>query len=299
MIDNSLLIAFSSVIQEGSFEKAAKKINLTSSAVSQKIKQLETLLGAVLLIRGKPCVATDVGNQLYNHAEKIYFLEHEFFDRLSTDCGPYTGSFITLRIAVNADSVGTWFTKALSKFNTTHNCLFDLVIDDENHTSEMLRTGSVLAAISVEKKPIQGFKSLYLGSFQYTAVASPAFYKRYFRNEGVHLKSLQAAPCISFNRKDPLQNLWLKSNFGSDDDIKSHWIPSSHGYLNSCLEGLGWGLNPRLSTQEHLADGSLIELIPDTDVNEPLYWQYSQTSGKLMQKLTDIIEVIACEKLPQ
>lgn len=299
MIDNSLLAAFSSVVHEGSFEKAAQRLNVTPSAISQKVKLLESRLGSILLTRGRPCIATEIGYRLFRHVESVQLLEKDLLDTFPNNIAPTTKAPITLRIAVNADSVSTWFTAALSRFTTNHNCLFDLIIDDQNFTSDMLREGSVIAAVSADDKPIQGFRNLSLGSLRYTAVASVDFFNRFFGIEGINRNTLLLAPCITFNRKDPLQKEWLQSNFGCDTNLQSHWMPSSQGYLNACLDGLGWGLNPSLSLQKHLSDGSLIELVPGTDVDEPLYWQYSLASGEFMQELTNLIEREARRMLAQ
>ncbi len=299
MLDDSLLTAFSSVVREGSFDKAAKRLNLTPSAISQKIKQLETKLGNILLIRGRPCVATEIGYQVFRHAESINLLEKDLLAAIPNAISTAAEAHITLRIAVNADSVASWFTKALAEFSKQYYCLFDLILDDQNHTAEMLRAGKVTAAISANNKPIQGFRNLLIGSLSYTAVANPVFYEHYFSEKGVNIDTLSSSPCISFNRKDMLQHEWIRSTFGCDAYIQSHWLPSSSGYLNASLHGLGWGLNPRLLSQEYLSDESLIELVPNSDIVESLYWQYSTNSGRLMQELTSVIEQVGKAALLQ
>ena len=107
-IDNLQLTAFSSVIREGSFEGAARKLHITASAISQRIKQLEDRLGQVLIMRGSPCKATPAGIRLLKFTEQIDFLERE----LNQDLGVLDNGCqnpTTIPIAVNADSLDTWF----------------------------------------------------------------------------------------------------------------------------------------------------------------------------------------------
>ena len=59
MLDYASLAAVSSVVREGTFERAARALNVTPSAISQRVKQLEERLGSVLIIRGQPCAPTD------------------------------------------------------------------------------------------------------------------------------------------------------------------------------------------------------------------------------------------------
>jgi hypothetical protein len=69
MLDYSALRAVAAVVQTGGFEKGARVLNVTPSAISQRVKQLEERLGTVLIERGSPCVATEQGEWLCRHME--------------------------------------------------------------------------------------------------------------------------------------------------------------------------------------------------------------------------------------
>src|SRR3712207_9238634 len=75
MLDYALLSALSAVVRTGSFERAAQQLNVTPSAISQRIKLLEERIGAVLVIRGQPCLATEAGQRLCQHVEQVALLE--------------------------------------------------------------------------------------------------------------------------------------------------------------------------------------------------------------------------------
>jgi LysR family transcriptional regulator (chromosome initiation inhibitor) len=151
MLDYAQLSALAAVIRTGSFERAAQHLGVTPSATSQRIKLLEERLGGVLAIRGQPCTATEAGQRLCQHAEQVALLESSLQDSLP---GLQAGSRpLTLRIAVNADSLATWFITAMSR---TEGYLFDIILDDEDHSAEWLRRGQVAAAVTGHSTPVQG-----------------------------------------------------------------------------------------------------------------------------------------------
>lgn len=76
-MDYAGLRAVAMVVQTGSFEKAALALHVTPSAISQRVKQLEERLGAVLILRGNPCTATEKGEWVCRHMEHVGMLESE------------------------------------------------------------------------------------------------------------------------------------------------------------------------------------------------------------------------------
>src|SRR5882762_1370914 len=219
MLDYASLSAVAVVVREGSFERAARALNVTTSAVSQRIKHLEERLGSVLIIRGQPCRATDMGRLLCSHVEQVGLLEQELRGALPKLVQTNGGKDrVTLRVAVNADSLGTWFIGAMAQFVDGEKALVDIALDNEEHTVEWLRSGEVLAAVTAHAQPVQGFNSVALGRLNYVAVTSPAFMQRYFP-EGVTAASLANAPGLTFNRKDRLQSQWIRKVCRRDVDM--------------------------------------------------------------------------------
>src|SRR3712207_4026925 len=151
MLDYALLAALAAVVRTGSFERAARQLNVTPSAISQRINLLEERIGSVLVIRGQPCSATETGQRLCQHVEQVALLEsslRQTLPGLEAETRP-----VTLRLAVNADSLATWFIPAMAK---TEGFLFDLVVDDQDHSAEWLQRGEVAAAVTSYGKPVQG-----------------------------------------------------------------------------------------------------------------------------------------------
>lgn len=292
MIDYSALRFLLAVVQSGSFEKAAAIMNVTPSAVSQRIRQLEERLGTALVVRGSPCVATEKGERLCSHMENVGILEHDLFKGLPSLAEP--GDLqqrATLRIATNADSLGTWFLEALSEFSKSSNYLLNLSVDDQDYTAEWLRKGKVTAAVSGSEKPISGCRRFSLGVLRYHATASPEFVARYFPG-GVTPGALTDAPSLTFNQKDRLQSEWARQTLETDLNFPTHWLPSTQSFVDASLMGMGWGMNPIHLVKGHLEAGRLIELVPGKTLDIPLYWHINRLAADRLGNLTlKVIEV--------
>jgi len=289
MLDYASLSAIAAVVREGSFERAARALNVTASAVSQRVKQLEERLGSVLIVRGQPCTATETGRLLCSHVEQVGMLEHELRGALPklTQAKADSGR-VTLRVAVNADSLGTWFIGAMAEFLGTEAALLDVALDDQEHTVEWLRSGEVLAAVTAHAQPVQGCNSVTLGRLNYVAVTSPAFMQRYFP-EGVTAASLANAPGLTFNRKDRLQSQWIRKVCRRDVDMPTHWFPSTQAFIDASVAGIGWGMNPASLVKEHLRSGTLVELVPGRTLSVPLYWQHTRLQVPMLSRLTHAV----------
>jgi LysR family transcriptional regulator, chromosome initiation inhibitor len=289
-LDYAQLAALAAVIGEGSFERAAQRLHVTPSAVSQRIRQLEERVGAVLVQRGTPCSATPAGLPLLRHAERVALLEAELVSTLPGGRRSAALSRSTLCVAVNADSLATWVMPALARFaHERPQVQLDLVLEDQDHASELLRRGQVLAALTSSAAAVQGCNSHALGRLRYVATASPAFVKRWFAH-GVDAESLAVAPCLVFNRKDQLQARWLQrlTRRAGRRALQPpcHWLPSAQGFVDAALAGLGWGMNPLRLAEPHLAARRLVELVPGHPIDVPLYWQASRLALPALEALT-------------
>jgi LysR family transcriptional regulator (chromosome initiation inhibitor) len=298
MPDPALVAAVAAVVREGSFERAARALSVTPSAVSQRVKLLEERLGTVLIVRGTPCMPTETGARLCRHAELTSLLEAELrrdLPALATEDLPDAGR-PTLRVAVNADSLGTWFIAAVAAFAHRADALLDVAIDDQDHTADWLRRGRVLAAVTSMAAPVQGCRSRRLGALRYVATASPAFMRRWFA-QGVTAEAIARAPSLLFNRKDRLQEQWVRRQLRRDVDLPSHWLPSTQAFVDAALAGVGWGLNPLSLVQPHLKAGRLVELVADRPLDVPLYWQSARLPVPMLAQLTDAVTRAAADAL--
>jgi LysR family transcriptional regulator (chromosome initiation inhibitor) len=285
-IDYDRLAALAAVVREGSFERAAGALHVTPSAVSQRIRALEETCGTVLVVRGSPCEPTAAGRLLCRHAERVAALEHELRPLLPHAGGGDTaGAAPTLRVAVNADSLATWFLPAAARACADGAMLLDLVAEDQDHTADALRRGEVLGAVTSLASPVQGCRSLRLGRLRYRACASPGFVVRHFAG-GVDARGLSRAPSLRFNRKDALQSRWARALLGRAVELPCHWMPSSTAFVDAAGLGLGWGLCPESLVEGPLREGRLVELVPGRPLDVPLHWQHVRLATPSLDRLT-------------
>lgn len=295
MLDYASLAAVAAVAREGSFEKAALALGVTPSAVSQRVKGLEERLGAILLTRGVPCRPTGIGAKLCAHVEQVRLLESEVVHDLPGLAVQEPGA-TTVRVAVNADSVSTWFPRAAARFAAETGAMLDLVMDDESHTAERLRTGEVLAAVTADPAPVPGCRIYPLGAIDYVATASPGFISQFFP-DGVHAASLQGAPMLRFDRRDELQARWVRQTWETPVSPPVHWTPSTQGMLDMTLAGLGWSMTPLPLATPHLVAGRLVELPPHRPISVALYWQRTRLAARLLDRLTHCVRSISALEL--
>lgn len=284
MLDYASLSALAAVVREGSFERAARALHVTPSAVSQRIRLLEERVGCSLVVRGQPCEATETGRRLCQHVDRVSLLEQELQGTLPT-LAPEGVARVALPVAVNADSLATWFAPAMAAFAVQAPVLMQVAVDDEDHTSDWLRSGAVLAAVTASARPAVGCNSRPLGAMRYLATASPAFVQRHFA-QGVGAGSLGQAPSLVFNTKDELQARWARRQCHRHVELPRHTLPSPHAFVTAALAGMGWGLQPEVMVRAHLKTGALVELVPGTPLDVPLHWQHARAASTLLDELT-------------
>jgi len=295
MLDYAALSALAAVVREGSFERAAQALFVTPSAVSQRIRSLEERVGCALVVRGQPCRPTDTGRRLCQHVDHVRLLEQELHGALPA-LAPEGFTRVALPIAVNADSLATWFAPAVAAFAVAAPVLVELSVDDQDHTATWLRSGAVLAAVTGTARPPAGFNSRPLGAMRYLAAASPDYLALHFP-DGVGAGSLARAPSLVFNSKDALQARWVRRLCHRDVELPRHALPSAHAFVTAALAGMGWGLHPEVLIAPHLTKGSLIELVPDTALDVPLYWQHARAASSLIDGLSREVVAAAARAL--
>lgn len=288
-LDYAHLAALAAILRTGSFDGAAQELGITQSAISQRLKALEERVGMPLVLRGTPCEGTETGRRLAAHLEQVGMLE----GALSRDLAKLSPRTARLRIAVTADSLATWFLKAAAQ---VPDLLFELVVDDQDFSADWLRRGEVVAAVTAHEAPIAGCDSTSLGPMRYVPSASPAYMAKHFPS-GVTAEAISTAPILIFDAKDRLQETWMTQNLGVTPAPPSHRLPSSTGFVEACLLGLGWGMNPEPLVRPHLETGALVPLIPDTTYETPLFWQSSRLLAPALAPLTKAVRQIAREHL--
>lgn len=289
MFDPQHLASLAAVLRLGSFDAAAAALSVTPSAISQRIRALEERVGTVLVERGQPARGTPAGLRIARHADALQLLESD----LRRDLGLAGTTRSVLRLAVNADSLATWFLPALAE---VPDMLWDLVIDDQDHSADWLRRGEVLAAVTGHATPVQGCDARPLGRLRYLATASPDFARRWFP-DGVTQAALERAPALVFDRKDRMQADWAAQACGVTAPLPGHRLASSEGFVQATLLGLGWAMNPEVLVAGHLRAGRLVALRPDLPMEVPLVWQWTRLAAGPLAPLTRALRRAAAEVL--
>ncbi|MFT5707204.1 MAG: LysR family transcriptional regulator (chromosome initiation inhibitor) [Oceanospirillaceae bacterium] len=287
MIDAKGLSAFTAVVSQRSFERAAVQLCITQSAVSQRIKSLEEHLGQSLLIRSGQIKTTTAGQSLLKYANSLQLIERS----LMNDLAPRTQSqWLKIAIATNADTLATWLLSALAPWCIANKVLLDLKVDDQDQTHQLLRSGEVIGCISSIEQVFKGCVATPLGALKYHCVASAEFIEKYFA-KGVTRNAFKKAPMVVFNYKDQLQHEYLKRffNLNSSQQLQ-HFIPSSEGYIEWIMRSMGFGMAPKLQIQRYLDSGELCLLTPEHSIQIPLYWQHWGVNTDISRSLAYQIE---------
>ncbi|MDP2561146.1 LysR family transcriptional regulator ArgP [Psychrobium sp. 1_MG-2023] len=267
--DYKLLEALSTVIEQQSFELAARKLFISQSAVSQRIKLLEETVTQPVLIRSQPLMATPIGEHLLTHYKMVRQLEDDLLPELLPEAPRKP---IKVSLAVNADSIATWFIEAITPILKSHLVELDLIIKNESKTIEKLRSGEAVGAVSNQQKSLPGYQSFYLGDMRFILVASPEFVARYFP-KGIKPSSLKLAPGISYDTVDDMHVKFIEQHFKIEaKDYFCHSVRSSEAFVALAKQGAAYCLVPELQVKAELEQGLLVNLCPDKVLTQSLYW---------------------------
>jgi len=290
-LDFAQLRTFATVLDEGTFEGAAAVLRVTPSAVSQRIKSLEQHVGQVLLRRTRPVSATAAGEVVMRLARQVARLEQDTSEELGL--GADTGSYATIPLVVNADSMSTWMLRALARMPVRYRALFELHREDEFHSTDLLRDGTVMAAVTSVPEPVQGCTSEKLGAMRYHAMASVDFAERWFP-EGMTPTELREAPMLTFDRKDDMQDRFVRKRTRRRLNPPRNYVPGALEFVEAARLGLGWAMLP----DAMVADTTdLVSLAPDDPIAVPLYWQRWRLDSPVLDALTDAVRRTAREVL--
>ncbi len=278
-------------VDEGTFEAAARALHVTPSAISQRIKALEQRVGRVLVQRTKPVRLTESGKVLARYGRQVAVLAQDAHLELGL---PEGGRPTTLPVAVNADSLATWFPPALARVPDDPPVCFTVLREDQDHTTELLREGLVLAAVTSTPEPVQGCSVHPLGVMRYRAMATRAFAARWLADGP---PGLPDAPVVVFDVKDDLQHRFCRELTGRPPSVRQHLVPASEAYVAAVLGGLGWGMVPDLQTGAHEVEGRLVELVPGRPLHVPLYWQQWRLDSPPLAALAEAVARTAAEAL--
>ncbi len=296
--DSDALECLAAIVEEGGFERAAVRLSITQSAVSQRLRALEAQVGTVLLVRSRPVKATSAGRLLIKHAVQMRLLRADLETDLK-DLAPSTGAVREderISIAVNADSIATWALPALDPL--VHAGLpLEIITDDQDFTHEWLREGQVLGCVTTLKQALRGCKVQSLGAMQYVAVAS-AEYAQAHCPQGLTPHNFRSIPFVAFNRKDDLPTEFVSRALNLRRvSLSQRFVPSSEGQVRAVLAGWGASIVPELLVGGLLESGQLVNLAPDMRLPVSLYWHCWNLDSEVIDRLTQALSGAATRLL--
>nr|WP_083266127.1 HTH-type transcriptional regulator ArgP [Burkholderia lata] len=281
--DRQQLETFSVVVQTGNFRAAASALNVTKSAVFQRINSLEDKFEVLLLVR-EDVTPTPAGELLLHHIQMLKLLEADTIRRIKPDAGSRT----KVAIAVNADSLATWFGPVACAI-AKENIELELIVDDQDHTLAVLARGEAMGCVSTAHTAPTGFVAEPIGAMRYECVATPSFVEVNFRR-GLNLQDVLAAPAVLFNRKDGLHATFLAQLFGFPvSGYPVHYFPSPEALLLAVRAGIGYGLVPATQVQSLIESDELVALAPRNKISVDLYWHHWVTAPPNAQAVSDLI----------
>ena len=289
------LETFAAVVEYRSFSQAAAALNISSAAVTRRVKRLEQSMGALLLIREPAVMPTKAGGEVFRHFMSVRLQEDDLLRRVT----PGRMATTALALAVNADSLATWF-EPVTRELARHHVALEIVVDDQDHTLEALARGDVKGFLSTRPEPaVDRFVAEPVGQMRYQCVAASGFAREHFAS-GLTLPSVLEAAAILFDRKDALHDVFLKSHFGvAVGRYIKHYFPSPSALLNAIVDGLGYGLVPAMQAEPLVDDGRLVALAPERDLMIDLYWHHWEQEPEPLAKISAVVMDAARRSLIQ
>jgi len=286
--DPDALECLAAIVEEGGFERAAVRLSITQSAVSQRLRSLEVQVGTVLIVRSRPLKPTSAGRLLLKHALQTRLLRADLqrdLKELAPGAAGSGGDVERISIAINADSIATWALGALGEL-ARRGLGLEIITDDQDFTIEWLREGRVLGCVTTLKQALRSCKMVPLGAMRYLAVAEAAYAAAHCPG-GLSAHNFRNVPFIAFNRKDDLQGEFIAHTFHLKHVALSQlYVPSSEGQVSAVLAGWGVSVLPELQVREHLRSGRLVNLAPGHVLPVDLYWHCWNLDSVVLDALT-------------
>ena len=293
MYNTAHLMALAAVCETGSFDAAARSLHVTPSAVSQRINALEAAAGHALVQRTRPVTPTAAGRVLFALARQIGLLMDDADAQLRGRDSSGSGT-TRFSLAINVDSVSTWFRPAFAVIARERRILLELFIEDQDHTASLLREGLAMAAVTTFGDPVPGCSAEPLGHMRYLPVCAPAL----LGGEAATTADPSRLPMVRFGLKDDLHQNYLRQ-IGAVREPPTHYIPSNPEFLAAVKLGLGWGILPEAQVADDVAAGRLALLDRERTLSVPLYWQRWRLESATLDHVSDIVRAAARAGLPE
>lgn len=254
----ALLETFAVALDEGSLNRAAQRRGMTQSAVSQQIKQLETLMGQQLLHRTARGVrATRAGDVLFTHAQDLL----SGFDRMMAEMDGLEHTVAgTFRISVNTFLGRGVIGPLLLELDQTYPDL-DIVMRLEDRLVDVVRENYDLAIRTGKLGNTDGV-GRKIAALETVLFATPAYLDSAGRPQSpddlkrlkfIQLYEDQTKGFFPLTRAGQEYMAPVRVGFTADDPAL---------VMQAVSKGSGYTRAPRFFVQELLQDGTYEEVLP-------------------------------------
>lgn len=298
MYDPLALECLAAIVEEGGFERAAQRLNVTQSAISQRLRTLEVQVGALLIVRSRPLKPTSAGKLLLKHTQQLRLIRTDL-ERELRELAPGSSGSVRedrISIAVNADSIASWALDALTGL-IRQGLPIEIIADDQDFTHDWLREGHVLGCVTTLKQPLRGCKMERLGAMGYIAVAGPAYAQTHLP-EGLGASNFRELTYIAFNRKDDMPGEFVAKALGLKRiSLRQLFVPSSEGQVRAALADWGVSVVPEMLVRGLVESGRLVDVAPSHVLPAQLFWHCWNLESAVLDAISSALASAAREQL--
>lgn len=258
MIDLNSLKYFDSVVESGSFTKAADRLGVAKAKVSVQIARLEQQLGVALFTRTtRQVLLTDAGRGLHADCQPLLRALEEALAQAGSEQGELSGM---LRLSTSVNYAAESVAPAVAQFASLHPALkVDLRTDDR--IVDMMADGIDLS-FRMGWLRDSSQRAVKMGQFRQFVVASPAYLRQHGRPKTPAQLAGHAWIALSLM---PTPHTWKFEHpeHGAETvHVKSRIQVDSPGALLSLVvAGAGISVLEENSVRQALASGELVRLL--------------------------------------
>ena len=252
--------AFATVVDQGGFTDAARKMGISKSAVSKHVSSLEARLGARLLNRTTRRVSpTEIGLAYYDRARRVLNDAGEA-DALVTSMQSAPSG--TLRISVATDFGVNHLSPVLGQFLAEYpDITVNMVLN--NRYVELISEGFDMA-VRIGELEDSTLRARKLAETSKRMIGAPAYFERYGRPR--RIDDLNEHKLLHYSNQ-AAGNLWrITAPSGEKRQVRTAgWLTVNDGQslLNAAISGLGIAYLPSFLYADALEQGLVEEAIPD------------------------------------
>ncbi len=249
--------------EQGSYTRAAQRLKVSKAAVSQKIKELETQAGVPLVQRTTRSVRlTEAGANLVAALREPFAQIKQSFVGLCDSSGPLRGMVrVTAPVAFACQHLVPHITAFLHA-----NPEVRIQLDVSNHLASLATEGFDMAIRHSDAMP-ETHVAWRLCATHTVMVAAPVYVRQYGMPQTPD--ELKQHQCLCYPRGGE-QPVWAFVRRQAAESprlnvaVNGVFITNnSEAIRDAAASGLGIALLPDFTAQQALADGRLVELLPD------------------------------------